>query len=61
MAQVGTMRMLERLVVFKKASLSNVDSPWHLVRGPGAAFIATAWRLNWTVSTASKLVNDEGK
>ena len=52
---------LHCLVETKLAVLVAVKSLWHHVRGPGAAMIASAWRLNWVVESSTCLVTDEGR
>ncbi len=40
---------LQRLVAAAESKLSRAARPWAVVRGPGAALLATASRLAWTV------------
>ena len=54
---------LHRIVETKLAVLATIPDRnlWHHVRGPGAALIASAWRLNWSVDTSTRLITDEGR
>ena len=36
------------------------DSPWAVVYGPAAAFLATARRLQWVISSHLKVSTDDG-
>ena len=53
--------VLHRIVETKLTVLVAVKSLWHHVRGPGAAMIASAWRLQWTVESSTRLVTDQGR
>ena len=35
-------------------------NPWNCVRGPGAAFVASAQRLGWKVNSATSAIDDRG-
>ena len=50
----------QQTVDVKLCVLPAVKSLWHHVRGPAAAMVASAWRLNWTVESATSLITDEG-
>ena len=52
---------LDRLIKHAVKKLSDARSQWQIVRGPAAATVATAWRLNWTVHNASQITTDEGR
>jgi hypothetical protein len=49
-----------RLVAEAKRALASAPNVWAAVRGPGAAFVATAARLGWTVHDAFSLTTDVG-
>ena len=51
---------LARLVAKARRVLRGRPSPWAMVRGPGAAFVTSAWRLGWLVVDAVKVVTDRG-
>ena len=40
--------------------LGKASRPWSCVRGPGAAFVASAQRLGWNVVSAFECVDDRG-
>ena len=49
---------LRRLVVRAKHVLAVSRRPWAMVRGPAAAFVASAHRLRWTVHDAFRVTLD---
>jgi hypothetical protein len=51
---------LLRLVADAKCRLTRARSVWAYVRGPGAAFVASAARLGWTVHDACSVTLDDG-
>ena len=61
MAQVAPAPALQRIVGSKSTTLRAAKSVWQNVRGPGAAMIASAWRLQWEVEAAHLLTTDEGR
>ena len=48
------------LVAKAKFRLGKAKNPWAVCTGPGAAFIATAARLEWSVQGAFNIVTDTG-
>ena len=52
--------MLSKMAGQALGSLEGRASPWAMVRGPAAAFVASAWRLGWTVYSAFAVRTDEG-
>ena len=55
------LRALERLATSARGRLERAVRPWSVVRGPGAAFVATAMRLGWTVHDARRITTDAGR
>ncbi len=53
-------RALMRLVASAKRRLDKAARPWSVVRGPGAAFVASASRLGWIAHDARRLTSDTG-
>ena len=51
---------LRRLVLLAVRRLQNRQSPWAMVKGPAAAFVASAWRLGWTVHSFDDVTTDIG-
>ena len=51
---------LAMLIKFAIEALKGRAYPWARVRGPGCAFVASAWRLGWTVSSHLTVVTDDG-
>ncbi len=49
-----------QLVEFALAMVENGAIAWAKVRGPAAAFVATALRLGWVVHDALHLTTDRG-
>ena len=41
--------------------LAEAKNVWSKVHGPGAALVATCWRLHWKVCSATKLITDRGE
>ncbi len=54
-------RALMRVVKDAKRRLECAARPWSVVRGPGAAFVASAQRLGWTVHDARHVTTDRGR
>ncbi len=54
-------RALQRLVTSAHRRIARASRPWSVVRGPGAAVVATAARLGWTVRDTRCLVMDDGR
>ena len=54
------MIVLNCLVHKELVVLAYGRNAWGRVRGPGAAFVASAQRLGWTISDASSVVDDRG-
>lgn len=52
---------LLRLTADAKARLTRAAHPWQVVRGPAAAFVCSAARLNWTVHDALNVTTDRGR
>ena len=52
--------MLLKLVGRAQLRLASAARPWAVVRGPAAAFVASAARLGWTVHDAFSLTTDDG-
>ena len=52
---------LNRLVSSAQRRLGHARQPWSIVRGPGAAFVATASRLGWSVRSATDVMTDAGR
>ena len=44
-----------------KARTAGAAQPWRVVYGPAAALVCTLQRLNWTITSATKLVTDKGR
>ena len=53
--------MLVSIVSIAIAVQAKASNVWALVRGPGAALVATARRIGWTVVSAVLLLDDRGK
>jgi hypothetical protein len=51
---------LLRLAAEAKRTLAAAPNVWAAVRGPGAAFVASAARLGWTVHDAFSVTTDDG-
>ena len=51
---------LDRLARHAIARLSAAASPWSLVAGPAAAFVASAFRLGWVLENALSMSTDHG-
>jgi hypothetical protein len=51
---------LLRLAAEAKRNLAAAPNVWAAVRGPGAAFVASAARLGWTVHDAFSVTTDDG-
>ena len=51
---------LQRMVVFAISNLKHLVSVWNRVRGPAAAFVASAWRLGWKVQSYRMVIIDDG-
>ena len=51
---------LRSMVTRALRTLAARDSPWAMVRGPAAAFVASAWRLGWRVLDAFTVEADAG-
>ena len=56
---------LPRLALLKIAQLAveklaGAASPWGRVKGPAAAFVASAQRIGWTISSALEATTDKG-
>ena len=52
---------LQKLVATSIGALSKAKRTWARVRGPAAAFVASAWRLGWKVSEWSHATDDRGQ
>ena len=52
------MPALQRLISSAQRRLTSAARPWSVVRGPGSAVVATAWRLGWDVPDARRMVTD---
>ena len=52
--------MLHRLVTATLNRSSAAGHIWSVVYGPTAALVATAWRLQWEVQSATHLTADDG-
>ena len=53
--------VLERLADTAITTLSAARSIWQNVKGPAAATVASAWRLEWTVHSANQFTTDQGR
>jgi hypothetical protein len=53
-------QLLDKLVSFAIRRLNDAKSKWSVVYGPAAAFVATLWRLGWTVFSATSCTDDLG-
>ena len=51
----------ERTVRHAAAALARSKRPWAVVKGPSAAYIATAQRIGWIVHSASVVTTDLGR
>ena len=51
---------LRRLAAFAARRIAAARRPWSVVRGPAAAFVASARRLGWTVHDAFEVSTDVG-
>ncbi len=51
--------MMLRMVADAQLALASAARPWAVVRGPGAAFVASAARLGWTIHDAFSLTTDD--
>ena len=54
-------RAMDLLITNAAERFSNARSVWQHVRGPGAAVLATARRLNWSFDDAATMVSDTGR
>ena len=54
------LRVLSLLVQRAIELLASASNVWNCVRGPGAAFVASAQRLGWTVKDATSMIDDRG-
>ncbi len=52
--------MMLRMVADAQVRLATAGRPWAVVRGPAAAFVASAARLGWTVHDAFSVTTDDG-
>ncbi len=53
--------MLHRSIAIARARIAGALRPWARVRGPAAAYVATAARLGWHVRDATTVVTDRGR
>ena len=51
---------LRRLVAHALRRIALTRQPWAMVRGPAAAFVASAQRLGWEVLGADEVIMDDG-
>ena len=52
---------LASIVKTTRRQLASCRSTWGVVRGPGAAFVASAQRLGWEVCSATEVTTDSGQ
>ena len=55
------LRQMLQLAAAAKVKLTRATSPWKAVRGPAAAFIATAARWAWHVHDATTITTHDGE
>lgn len=53
--------MVERIVLSAIEVISVAKSKWSVVKGPGQAFVASAFRLRWQADSITVVVDDRGR
>ena len=60
MGEMGPLDMLHRLLTTATKRLNGARQLWSVVYGPTAAMVATVWRLQWEVHSATQFTTDDG-
>ena len=52
---------MQKVIDYAVQRTTKATNKWSMCYGPGAAFVLTCARLNWTITSATKLVTDMGE